>query len=660
MFPKQLVSKIGLVTTLIIVVCAAVLYVHWPALSAKAMSFDDNQYLTNNVLVKNPSLTSAKRFLTEILSPSTVEGYYQPLTMISLMLDYALGGRENNLLPFHRTSLILHIANTALIIVLLYLLFGQPWTAAAVGLLFGVHPMTVEPIPWVGERKTLLAAFFSLWSLIFYVYSRKAHHARRTTVPLYIGSFIAYLLALMSKPTSIPLPVVMLLLDYWPLNRLKPPDNIERIAHKKEKSETSYTLYAIRYPLLEKVPFFALGGISAIITYISQSQTAATVSPAAFGAKRILLILCHNIIFYPSKMIWPVNLSSHYAFPEPMALSHPMVLAGVIGTFILILLLLFSLRWTRAPLTGWLIFFIAIFPTMGAVGFTNVIAADKFAYLPAIGLLMMLASFLAWFLRRKSATGYIAVTVIVLTLAAAESISARQYLVHWRDTIGFYRYMLSLTPDAAAVNNNLGLALQAQNKLDEAMACYQKSLRSMPDYAESHNNLAAALFRKGDIDGAVSHYQQAIRLKPNYAEARNNIGSLFLQQNKLTEAITHFQKASMLKPDNPDIYYNLGIANKRLGSLDTAAEYFRKALILRPDDIEVCCELAMILLKQNKPKEALAFALRAADLTKYKDIPALELLASAYAAAGQFDNAAKTKQQIEQYKQAQRAPLTGK
>ena len=274
---------------------------------------------------------------------------------------------------------------------------------------------------------------------------------------------------------------------------------------------------------------------------------------------------------------------------------------------------------------------------------------------------MMLASFLVWFLRRKSAAGYFAVAVIVLTLAAAESISTRQYLVHWRDTIGFYRYMLSLTPDAAAVNNNLGLALQAQNKLDEAMACYQKALRSMPDYAESHNNLAAALVRKGDINGAVKHYQQALQFKPNYAEAHNNIGSLLLlQQNKLTEAIIHFQKASMLKPDNPDIYYNLGIAEKRLGSLDPAVEYFRKALNLRPDDVEVCCELAMILLKQNKPKEALAFALRAADLTKYKDIPTLELLASAYAAAGQFDNTAKIKKQIEQYKQAQRAPLTGK
>jgi tetratricopeptide (TPR) repeat protein len=325
-----------------------------------------------------------------------------------------------------------------------------------------------------------------------------------------------------------------------------------------------------------------------------------------------------------------------------------MILAGVIGSCLLIAVLLLSTRWTRAALTGWLIFFVAIFPTMGAIGFTNVIAADKFAYLPAVGLLIILASFLSWFLetrkRRTSAAGFVVVIIIVLTLAAAESIGTQQYLVHWRDTIGLYRYMLSLAPNAAEVNNNLGLALQAQNRLDEAIACYQRALQSRPDYAESHNNLAAALFRKGDIDQAVKHYQQALRFKPNYAEAHNNIGSLFLQQDKLTEAVSHFQQASMLKPDNPDIYYNLGFTYARQGNFDQAAEHFRKALKLRPDDAEVCCKLGMSLLKQDKVKEALVFALSAAELTKYKDIAILETLAAVYATAGQFDNAVKTAQ----------------
>jgi Flp pilus assembly protein TadD len=499
------------------------------------------------------------------------------------------------------------------------MLFSNIWAAAAVGLLFGVHPMTVEPIPWVGERKTLLAAFFSLWSLIFYVfYSRTTHNARRTTALLYVGSLVTYLLALMSKPTSTPLPLVMLLLDYWPLRRLS------------------------WRTVLEKVPFFVLAGISAIITYISQSRTALTVSPAAFGAKRILLVLCHNIIFYPSKMIWPANLSSHYAFPEPLALSQPMILAGVIGTFVLVLLLLLSLRWTHAALTGWLIFMTAIFPAMGAIGFTNVIAADKFAYLPSIGVLIALAAFLSWLLpTRSSLTKLFVVTVAVLLLAAAETFVTRQHLAHWRDSLTLYEYMLKLTPNAVEVNNNLGLALQAQNRLDEAIACYQRALRARPEYPESNNNLAGALLKKGRIDEAISYYRQALRFKPDYAEAQNNIGSIFLRQGKLTEAISHFQKALTFKPDNPDIYYNLGFACARQGDLAQAAEYLRKALNLRPDDTEVCCELVMTLLKQDKAEEALVLASRAAEMTKYKDPAILELLASAYAAAGRFDDAVK-------------------
>jgi hypothetical protein len=214
-------SKTVLLAILIACVCTAVIAVHWPALSAQALSFDDNEYLADNTLVKSPSWLSAWKFLSQVLEPSTVRGYYQPLAMISLMFDYSLGGRVENLLPFHRTSLALHAANTALIIVLLYLLFGNVWIAAAVGLLFGLHPMTVETIPWVGERKTLLAAFFALWSFIFYLrytHARKAgakiqSPVNRSTWGFYIACLFFYLLALMSKPTSTPLPFLMLLLD---------------------------------------------------------------------------------------------------------------------------------------------------------------------------------------------------------------------------------------------------------------------------------------------------------------------------------------------------------------------------------------------------------------------------------------------------------------
>ena len=208
-------ANVRLTAVLTAIVCAAVCVTHWPVLSARALTFDDEQYFTENVLVQKPGIESAKRFLGEVLKPSTVAGYYQPLTMISLMIDYRLGGREGDLLLVHRTSLILHIMNTALLIIFVYHLFGVPWAAAAGGLLFGLHPMTVEPVAWISERKTLLATFFSLWSLIFYV-----RFARSGDLKVYFGCMTAYILALMSKPTSVPLPILMLLLDFWPLRRL--------------------------------------------------------------------------------------------------------------------------------------------------------------------------------------------------------------------------------------------------------------------------------------------------------------------------------------------------------------------------------------------------------------------------------------------------------
>jgi len=461
--------KTRLLAGLLVAVCAAVLAAHWPALSTKATFFDDGQYLTENQLVQNPSWTSARRFLTEVLEPSTVRGYYQPLAMISLMADYALGGRPDNLRPFHRTSLILHIANTVLVIVLLYLLFGQAWVAAGVGLLFGLHPMTVESICWLSDRKTLLAAFFALLCLLLYIrFTRKENYRK-----LYTGCMAMYVLAWMSKPTSTPLPLLMLLMDFWPLGRLK------------------------WRAVLEKLPFLAVGGLSAFVTYISQSRTADVAMPGGHGLERILLILCHNIIFYPCKIVWPVNLSSHYAYPQPLELSNSMVLAGVVGTCILIPLLMISLRWTKAILTGWLFFFVAIFPTMGVVGFTIVIAADKHAYLPSVGLLMLLASFMIWFSNTSTIMNFslrrVAVVMLVLILAGAEAVATRRYLVYWRDSVSLNEHILTLTPDAAPVHYELGYTLQLQGRLDQAISHYNKTLLINPNHVDAHNNLGIIL-----------------------------------------------------------------------------------------------------------------------------------------------------------------------
>lgn len=573
-------SRIGLLAALIVLVGQLVMFAHWPSLSAQALMFDDEQYLTENYLVQNPSWASARRFLSEVSKPSTVRGYYQPLTMISLMTDCALGGRNDNLRQFHRTSLALHLMNTGLLIVLLYLLFGQAWVAAVVGLLFGLHPLTAETIGWVGERKTLLAAFFALWSLILYV-----RYARKGNWTVYGGCMVMYMAALMSKPTSTPLPVLMLLMDYWPLRRLK------------------------KQVVIEKVPFFVVGAVSAIITYVSQSSTYGLTLPSEYGAERIPLTICHNIIFYLSKIVLPVNLSSHYAFPKPFGLSNPMVLAGIIGTCILIPLLLISLRWTRAVFTGWLFFFVGILPTMQIIGFNYLIASTKFVYLPSIGLLMVLASLLVWFCRTYSVNKhmelYAAVIIIVLVLAGAETFATRRYLVHWRDTVSLQKHFLTVTPNSAHVHFNVGSALQSQGKHGESISYYRQALKIRGNHFYAHKNLGDALSEQGKLSEAIGHYRRAIEIKPDYSAAYYKLGVAFESQGDLNEAIRHYRQAIEIKPDYFPAYYKLGVAFQSQGKLEEAIGHYIQALQIRGNDFYTHKKLGDALLVQGKLAEGI-------------------------------------------------------
>lgn len=620
-------SRTGLLAALIVLVGQLVMFAHWPSLSAQALMFDDEQYLTENYLVQNPSWESAGRFLAEVSKPSTVRGYYQPLAMISLMVDYALGGRIENLVPFHRTSLALHVMNTILVAVFVYLLFGQALAAAVVGLLFGVHPLTVEPIPWVAERKTLLAAFLALWCLIFYVC-----YAKRSSWKLYGTSVLMYVLALMAKPTSIPLPLLMLLLDYWPLRRLS------------------------KKTILEKMPFFVIGAIFGVLIFISQSGTFGVRTPGKYGMGRIVLILCHNIVFYLYKFIWPVRLSPFYPFPVPFTLKNPMVLAGVIGTCLLILALLISLRWTRSLLVGWLFFFVAIFPTMGVIGFHDMIAADRHAYLPLIGIMLVLAWFLGQFLhaatsissRRIQQVGTLAVIVIVALL---EALATRRYLACWKDTESIHQRMLAVAPHEPIVHNSLAVALSEQGRFDEAVIHYTEALRHKtsiakalglkvgiaskvhfnlantlrqlgrlddavihyemasrirPGQAHVHNNLARTLAELGKLDEAIAHHTEAIRLKPDYARAYCYRGIAFAMQSKLNEAVADFNQAIRIKPNYVVAHKNLGVALFNQGKFDQAIEQFRRALSIGPRDAETYCNLGIVLQSDGKLEEGIS------------------------------------------------------
>lgn len=566
---------------------------HWTALTAEAVSFDDNEYLLYNPLVKAPSWASASRFLKEVLEPSTVHGYYQPLTMISLMLDYALGGRPDNLLPFHRTSLILHAVNTMLMVVLLHQLFGNPWAAACVGLLFGVHPITVETIPWIGERKTLLAAFFALLSLIAYV-----RYARTNQYYVLGVSGVLYILALMSKPTSTPLPLCMLLLDFWPLRRL--------------------SLRAV----IEKAPFLIVAAVSAFITYESQKRTAIAVAPGDWGDPwRVPLTVCHNSIFYLRHFVWPAHLSSHYPLPWPIRLTNTNVLIGCIGTAVLIPALLLSLLKTRALFTGWACFFVMIFPAIGVIGFTNVVAADKFAYLPAVGLMLPLACGLDRLWRRgtPSRAGILAVAGI---LAIVLAVGTRDYLHHWKDTESLFRYMVRREPEAATLRFHLAYELArkadelaaapmnrqraetARRYREEAARHYRFVTERVPTYEQAFNNLGIQLIKLGRVDEAVACYRRALEIEPRNVMAMNNLANALLQTNQFEAAEDLYRRVLELRPDSADAHYNLANLLARRGDLQAAIDGYERALAIDPDHLPSIKNLGGALLRLGQVEAA--------------------------------------------------------
>lgn len=526
--PLKLLLLIG-------VVVGAVLIVHWPALSAGALALDDDEYVSSNPLVQQPGLAAAQQFLSEVRAPSTVRGYYQPLPMISLMLDWALGGRPDDLRAFHRTSLLLHLANTALVILLMQMLFGNSWVAASAGLLFGVHPLAVEPVSLVGERKTLLAACFALACLVMYV-----RYARRGGRVTYLACLVSFALALLSKPTAAPLPAVLLLMDWWPLRRLS------------------------RRTVLETMPFFALAIASAVVTSISQGRFEP--APArCFSFAQALLLLGHNLVFYPAKMIWPAHLSPFYALPENVSLSNALLLGSTVITAGAVLLLLASLHWTRAGMACALCYVALLLPTTIHKAYSPCVAWDRYVYLPSVGLLMLLAYLSTRLLAecrranlRRAPAGLLSVAVGVAMMLG---VAARWQSTHWRTTEALYTHMLRLAPDSAWLHYNFGLVLADQDRLEEAVLHFEQAAALQPDMEDLDNNLGNALAQEGRFEAAADHLQHAIRLKPSDAKCHNNLGNVLAAAGQTEQAIAQYGRALEIDPGFAAARQNLRLAS---------------------------------------------------------------------------------------------------
>jgi tetratricopeptide (TPR) repeat protein len=550
------------------------------------VSWDDPQYVRDNSHVLLglgwPSIHWA--FTT------TYAGLWLPLTWLSFMLDVDVWGPGAG--GHHVTNVVLHAANTLLLFGLLHRTTGALSRSAFVAALFAVHPLHVESVAWVTERKDVLSTFFGLIALWAY-----AGYVKRPALMRYLGVVGAFALGLMAKPMLVTLPLVLLVMDVWPLGRLQLP---ERMQPRFAAAPVSAKRVAPMRPLREKAPLLIIALLSGAVTYAAQRGAGAvSVLEALPLGDRVQNALV-SYVAYIAKMLWPSKLAGLYPY-------HPLSPTLVFGTVVLLVAITASslLAAKRYPYlaVGWLWYLVTLLPVIGLVQVGIQARADRFTYIPLIGLFIIVAwgtSDLAARLPRR----HLALTATALVVVIACAITARAQVGHWRDSLTFWQHTVDVTADNARARGNLGLALADVGKVDEAIAQYTEAIRISPDLADVHTNLANALAGKGMTDSAVAHYQEALRFAPNSLEAHNGLGSALDDQGRYAEAIVQYGEALRIDSGSAMIHNNLGASLVHEGRLDEAVSHLIEAARLAPDDADFHYNAAAVLDRLGRYPEA--------------------------------------------------------
>jgi tetratricopeptide (TPR) repeat protein len=562
---------------LLLAVLGAVLAAHFGALSAAATYMDDKYYLGAPGM-RHPSWAAVKTIIGEVWSPTLVNGYYQPLSMLSLMLDFLDPKAATSLLPFHRTTLGLHLINVTLVVVLLRMLFKSWPVAGLLGLLYGVHPLNADVVVWIAERKTVLSTAFALGALVCYVsYVQHAARAPRGDGKRYGAALLLYACALLAKPTAMPVVAWLLILDYWPLGRFH------------------------RTYLWEKVPFLVVGLLAAAVTIVSQAQAGQGGETQLMQPQHVPWVVGYGIGFYLGKTAYPANLVSDYLAPSPFALTNPEVLVGVLGTVILATAVVLSVRRTRAWLAGGLLFFTAILPTLGILRYTASLAANRSMYLPMVGLLVPLAWGLSrWcnLQRGRSRTWMVRAMVGAVGVALA-ILSARatwSYEAQWRDSLTLLRYYLAQSPRNPMLHTRMGNEWIARGEPARASEAFREATRLGPGWTENHLNLGRALFTVGEqteasagsgaaravFEQAGEAFSAALAQTPNDWRAHMLMGMTLARLQAREDALLRFRTAAQLAPTRAEPHLQMGNVLAELGQPDEAMAAYVRALRLNP------------------------------------------------------------------------------
>jgi tetratricopeptide (TPR) repeat protein len=530
---------------------------------------DDRGVYENPAITRGLSLAGVIWAFTHSLNDT-----WLPLTALSHMLDCQLYGLHPA--GHHLTNVLLHMATVIALFLVLRNLTGATWRSAFVAAVFAIHPLRVESVAWVAERKDVLSGLFFMLTIGAYV-----HYARRPWSPVRYGSvLLLYGLGLMCKPMLVTLPLLLLLLDYWPLERAEPRRRLGLV--------------------LEKLPLLALSAAGCAATVLAQRAALQSVQAMDFPARiSNALVACAA---YLGQMVWPVGMAPFYPYPGRWSV-------GLVGSSVLLLGVISAgvlAGSRRRPwlLVGWLWYLGMLVPVIGFIQVGGAARADRYTYLPQIGLYLMVAwgavdlcGVRPW---PRVGLGCAAAAILAGLLAGA-----RVQTTFWKDSVALWTRTLVCTSDNYMAHNNLGAALAGQGKLSQAVQQYQQTLALKPDYATAHNNLGLALVAQGNPAEAMEHYQRALQLEPDFAEAHNNLGSTLAGQGNLAGAIPCYERALQLKPDFAEARYNLGNTLARQGKLPEAVQQFEWALRLKPDYFKARYNLGNALAKQGESAEAI-------------------------------------------------------
>ena len=607
-------------------ICAVLIALIWivfgQALGHDFVNYDDKTYVYGNSLVSaGLSLQGLSRAFVD-----TQTNNWHPLTIISHMVDCQFFDLKPG--GHHFTSVLLHTIASVLLFLWLRDITNSLWGSAFVAAIFAIHPLRVESVAWIAERKDVLSAFFFFLTLGAYVrYTRVRSFSR------YLTMSILFACGLMSKPMLVTVPAVLLLLDYWPLKRIANANSFWRMT-------------------FEKLPLFALSAAASVVAFALQVQTPVSVGQLPF-VWRLQNALVSYVI-YVWQIFWPTNLAVFYPHPDDRLSWWQAALAGAF--LIAVSWVVFALRRNRPYLfVGWLWYLIMLLPVIGIVEVGLQGHADRYTYLPHIGLYIALIWLAAEAVGSLPHRKEILVTVgggIVIVLSAC----AWKQTTYWRNSETLWTRALAVTTDNDVALTNFGTLLMERGQLNDALSNFQRALAVRSGSEHRHYHLSLALIhdsvgnvlgRQGRVDEAIAQFRQAIEFRPDYPDAHYNLGTSLFQKGDLDGAIAEWRTTLSIHPYDAGAHTSLGNALVQKGFLGEAVDHYEKALQSEPDSILPLNNLAWVMsagpddsLRNNQI--AVQLATKANQLSKESNPVFIRTLAAAYAQAGQFEKAIET------------------